>query len=192
MFQTLKQLWAPRQSLSAQTIRAHYARIVASAREPLLFQALAVPDTVDGRFDCLVLHVHLWLRALKGSQTAPKTLSQQLFDLFLTDMDHNLRELGVSDLRVGPQVKSMAKGYYGRATAYDAALDSGDDRTLDAALRRNLYGALREPPPDAAVTAMVRYIGSVSAHLAVQDFTDVPVAPPPPPLTPTHGSGEGS
>ncbi len=191
MLQTLKQLWAPRQSLPTQTIRAHYARIVASARKPVLFQALAVPDTVDGRFDCLVLHMHLWLRALASSQTAPPTLSQQLFDLFLTDMDHNLRELGVSDLRVGPQVKSMAKGYYGRATAYDAALDSGDDGALEAALRRNLYGALLEPPPDTAVTAMVRYISSVSAHLAAQDFTDVPEPPPPPALS-TDGTGEGS
>ena len=41
------------------TIEAIYGMIVTQAREPLFYRDLGVPDTVNGRFDLLVLH--LWM-----------------------------------------------------------------------------------------------------------------------------------
>src|SRR6476619_6424296 len=84
---------------SRGTIEAIYGMIVTQAREPLFYRDLGVPDTVNGRFDLLLMHLWLVLRRLK-SAGGGRELSQALFDHFCNDMDDNLRELGVSDLKV--------------------------------------------------------------------------------------------
>ena len=63
------------------TIEAIYGMIVTQAREPLFYRDLGVPDTVNGRFDLLLLHLWLLLRRLKRSR-AGTALSQALFDHF--------------------------------------------------------------------------------------------------------------
>src|SRR6201746_147457 len=73
------------------TIEAIYGMIVTQAREPLFYQSLSVPDTVNGRFDLLLLHLWMVLRRLRTA-TAGAKLSQALFDRFCDDMDGNLRE----------------------------------------------------------------------------------------------------
>src|SRR3981081_1978186 len=106
------------------TIEAIYGMIVAQAREPLFYRALAVPDTVNGRFDLLVLHLWMVLRRLKpiGGGTG---LSQALFDRFCEDMDGNLREMGVGDLTVPKRMQAFGEAFYGRTAAYDLALSEG-------------------------------------------------------------------
>src|SRR4051812_22915736 len=81
------------------TIEAIYGMIVAQAREPVFYRTLGVPDTVEGRFDMVLLHLWLVLRRLRESEGGV-ALSQALFDHFCADMDANLRELGVGDLTV--------------------------------------------------------------------------------------------
>jgi cytochrome b pre-mRNA-processing protein 3 len=76
-----------------RTIEAIYGTIVTQAREPLFYRDLGVPDTVDGRFDLLLLHLWLALRRLRATDAA-SALSQALFDRFCNDMDDNLREMG--------------------------------------------------------------------------------------------------
>jgi cytochrome b pre-mRNA-processing protein 3 len=116
------------------TIEAIYGMIVAQAREPLFYRDLATPDTVDGRFDMLLLHLWLVLRRM-----APKDeLSQGLFDRFCSDMDDNLRELGTSDLKVPKKMQEFGRAFYGRTAAYDAALGAGRE-ALAAALSKNIY-----------------------------------------------------
>ncbi|MBS0529878.1 MAG: ubiquinol-cytochrome C chaperone, partial [Proteobacteria bacterium] len=78
---------------SRDTIEAIYGMIVAQAREPLFYQALGVPDTVNGRFDMVLLHLWMVLRRLKSGDG--EGVSQALFDHFCSDMDANLREMGV-------------------------------------------------------------------------------------------------
>lgn len=144
-----------------------YAAIVEAARRPELYTGLGVPDSVDGRFDLIVLHAHLVLRrlaAVPGDEA--KALSQALFDLMFADMDHNLREMGVSDLRVGNRVKDMAKAFYGRAAAYDHGLATGEDE-LRAALARNLYGTVAAPPQHLA--GMAAYLRRQLAHVDGQE-----------------------
>lgn len=116
------------------TIETIYGMIVAQARDPRFYRDYAAPDTVDGRFDMLVLHLWLTLR-----QMAPKDeLSQGLFDHFCSDMDDNLRELGTSDLKVPRKMQEFGRAFYGRAKAYDAALEAGQE-ALAAALSKNIY-----------------------------------------------------
>ena len=116
------------------TIEAIYGAIVAQAREPLFYRDLAAPDTVDGRFDMLLVQLWLVLRRLE-----PKSgLAQGLFDKFCDDMDDNLRELGTSDMKVPRKMRDFGSAFYGRTKAYDVALAEGSE-ALAAALSKNIY-----------------------------------------------------
>ena len=121
-----------------RSARDLYARIVDHARDPGYYASFGVPDTLDGRFDMLVLHACLVLRRLKTGGGAGETLAQHLFDVLIDDMDRSLREIGVGDLSVGKKVKGMARAFYGRAAAYEAALPAGPAAVAEA-LRRNVY-----------------------------------------------------
>jgi cytochrome b pre-mRNA-processing protein 3 len=118
------------------TIEAIYGMIVTQAREPMFYRDLGVPDTVNGRFDMLLLHLWLVLRRLKSVE-AGTGLSQALFDHFCEDMDDNLRELGVGDLTVPKRMRAFGEAFYGRAAAYDMALAEGREAFAQA-LRRNI------------------------------------------------------
>mgnify|MGYP001258874975 FL=1 len=74
--------------------RALYAASVEQARTPALYASLGAPDTVEGRFEMVALHVWLVMRRLKGDERAKK-VSQCLFDAMFQNMDDSLRELGV-------------------------------------------------------------------------------------------------
>ena len=120
------------------TIEAIYGMIVAQAREPLFYRDFGVPDTVDGRFDMLLLHLWLVLRRLQPVEGGA-SLSQALFDHFCADMDANLREMGVGDLTVPKRMQKFGEAFYGRAAAYDAALDAGAGPFAQA-LCKNVLG----------------------------------------------------
>lgn len=148
-----------------EAVQELYGAIVARAREPVFFTDLGVPDTLDGRFELLALHVFLVLARLKSERAAGADFAQGLFDAMFTDMDRGLREIGVGDLSVGRQVKRMAQGFYGRVAAYERGLAEGDG-TLDEALRRNLYGTAS--PTAAQCAAAGRYLRNCAAALAAQ------------------------
>jgi cytochrome b pre-mRNA-processing protein 3 len=144
------------------TIEAIYGMIVAQARLPAFYQRYGVPDTVNGRFDMVLLHLWLILRRL---QTCGKgaALSQALFDRFCSDMDANLREMGVGDLTVPKRMVKFAEAFYGRTAAYDAALQAGGD-DLARALARNVLldaDAARAEPLAAYVRAAIAGLATV-------------------------------
>lgn len=148
-----------------------YRAAVGQARRPDFYVGFGVPDTVDGRFELVALHVFLVLQRLKGGGGAADRLGQALFDLMFADMDENLREMGAGDLGVGPRVKTMARAFYGRVAAYEGGLVPGDE-SLGAALRRNLYGTVRSPA-DASVAAMADYLRRGAALLASAALEDL-------------------
>ena len=150
----------PRDDRSAEV----YARIVAQARRPE-FYAGGVPDSLDGRFEMLALHLFLVLHRLVQERDDPAcaALGQALADRVAADLDANLREMGAGDLGVGRRVKHMAGALYGRIAAYGAAVDGGDAE-LRQAIRRNLFGTVE--PGDEQVAAMARYVLAVQALLA--------------------------
>ena len=121
------------------TIEAIYGMIVTQAREPLFYRALGVPDTVNGRFDLLLLHLWLVLRRLK-SVAGGAGLSQALFDHFCNDMDDNLREMGVGDLTVPKRMQAFGEAFYGRTAAYDLALTGGPEALAQALCKNILNG----------------------------------------------------
>ncbi|MXW93461.1 MAG: ubiquinol-cytochrome C chaperone [Rhodospirillaceae bacterium] len=142
---------------------ALYACIVAAARHEHFYRVRGVPDTLDGRFELLALHVVLVCRRLAAEGPAGAAAGQHLFDVMIEDLDMNLRELGVNDPSLGRRVKEMARAFYGRCGAYAAALDGGDRPALEGAVARNLYGTL-DPAP-ANVTWAADYIEAVAGAL---------------------------
>ena len=107
--------------------------------QPFLFDEFGVPDSVDGRFDMISLHIFLVLRRLKADVDRTANLAQCLFDTMFADMDRSLREMGAGDLGVGRRVKEMATAFYGRLSAYEKALQSNDRAELRDAIVRNIF-----------------------------------------------------
>ena len=141
-----------------------YAQAVAQARQPGFYTDLEVPDTLDGRFELVSLHVYLILRRLRADHRRTGRLAQALFDEMFEDMDGSVRELGAGDLGVGPRVKKMARNFYGRIKAYDAGLE-GSRAELREALRRNLYGNL-DAVAEETLDALASYMAETNAALA--------------------------
>ena len=136
-----------------------YAQMVAEARSRRFYAELGVPDTPEGRFEMIGLHVALLLRRLRAEGAAGSALGQALFDLMFADMDAALRELGVGDLGVGRQVKRLAGQFYARLAALERALQGPEDgaaAALAAALAPVWQGG-RAPAPG-QVEALAAYL----------------------------------
>jgi cytochrome b pre-mRNA-processing protein 3 len=198
MVRPLEFLRRRRQRRSA--LFAAYRQIVERSRDPALFRAWGVPDTLDGRFEVLALHAFLVLNRLKGEPGAAAGFAQGLFDTMFADLDGALREMGVSDLGVGPRIKAMARGFYGRIAAYEQGL--GDEAALAAALRRNLFGTTAPSGPQLA--AAVGYAQRQAQALAAAPLAallggavafapvEAAAAPDAPEATPSHGPASGA
>ena len=106
-----------------------------------------MPDTLDGRFDAIGLHVYLLIRRLSAEPEPGPALAQAVFDAMFLDMDINLREMGVGDMSVGKRNRAMWEAFHGRSAAYAAAWD--DPAALEAASARNFWRGA-DPPPGAA------------------------------------------
>jgi len=146
-----------------------YGKAVAAARDPFFFDALGVPDSLDGRFDLVGLHVALLIRRLRrDADPRGAVLAQAVFDAMFADMDINLREMGVSDLSVGKRVRAMWEAFHGRAQAYEAALEAGDAAALAAALLRNVWRAEGATTPEA--DRLAAQVLRAAAALAAQPF----------------------
>lgn len=148
-----------------------YESIVARSRDPIFYQSFGVPDTVEGRYELLVLHGYAVMSRLKECGEEAEALNQRLFDLVFSDMDDNLRELGVSDLKVGVKVKKLAQAFYGRAVAYENGLAADDRAELDDAIARNVFGTA--DPAEGHVGAMADYLRTTVDRLAGQPIKEL-------------------
>jgi cytochrome b pre-mRNA-processing protein 3 len=154
-----------------------YEAIVRQARRPEFYVTCGVPDTVQGRFEMIALHMFLVLHRLKRERESATGLAQDLFDLMFQDMDRNLRELGTGDLAVGKRIKTLAKGLYGRIAAYERGLTQGGSAgpdSLEQAIVRNIFpgGA----PPAACLDTLADYVRRSPAVLAAQTYGDLSAA----------------
>ena len=113
-------------------------QIVRAARQRGFYEKAGVPDTPEGRFELITLHLWLILRRLSALGAPAESLAQDLVDVFFEDMDMSLRESGTGDMGVPPRMKRMAAAFYGRMAAYDKAFGKGS-RALEASLQDNLY-----------------------------------------------------
>jgi cytochrome b pre-mRNA-processing protein 3 len=154
--------WLLRRNPARQAAELAYGRVVEHSRHPLFFSDCGIPDTLDGRFELICLHVFLYLHRLRRERPRGEAVGQCFVDAMFSDMDRSLREIGTGDLSVGRQVKRMAQALYGRIKAYEQGL-GGDDPLLSAVLARNLFGTVPHPAP--FLDAMTAYLRRESAQL---------------------------
>ncbi|WP_057884275.1 ubiquinol-cytochrome C chaperone family protein [Tsuneonella troitsensis] len=147
-----------------EALRPLWNAVITEARRPAWYADHGVNDTVAGRFDmvCAVLAAVLVRMETIGTMTNESVL---LTELFVHDMDGQLREFGVGDVVVGKHVTKLMGAMGGRLTAYRDGL-SGDDAALFAAVARNV--SLREGADPAAVASELR---AFAARLSITPDT---------------------
>jgi cytochrome b pre-mRNA-processing protein 3 len=177
-----------RRSVHDNRIPALYGMIVAQARIPAFYTDYGIPDTVQGRFELLVLHLVLVLHGLNrrsrttgafGGWWRRESLGQLLFDAFCRDLDANLREMGVGDMGVPRRMRRFGEEFYGRQAAYQAALDGSDPEALENALARNIFEL---DAVEARVIRLADYTRAAATQLEDADvdaFASDPVFPNP-------------
>ncbi len=132
-----------------------YAACVEQARLPDLYLNMAVPDTVEGRFELYTLHVMLLLDRMRGQGARAQDISQALFDSYIQALDDALREMGVGDLSVGKKMRKLGEAFYGRAKSYEVAFASlPDTQELNALLARTVFAET----PTAEVAPIASYV----------------------------------
>ena len=145
---------------------ALYGRIVLQARKPAFYEEFGVADTIDGRFDLIVLHAFLVLRRLGMGAETTEGLRQELFNAMFMNMDSSLREMGVGDLSVGKKIKKMATAFYGRVEAYEVPMSENDGSGLAEAVARNLFRG--EIPNEGAASGVSAYMLATWSDLMEQ------------------------
>ena len=120
-------------------INNFYLKIVNASRQKKIYKNLFVPDTLDGRFDSLVLFSVITIYFISKFGTKGQYFSQALFDKIFLDLDLTLRELGAGDAGVHIKIKNMANSFMGRQKIYCRCLEKNDFVLLNEALIKNVY-----------------------------------------------------
>jgi cytochrome b pre-mRNA-processing protein 3 len=121
-----------------QVARSLYGSSVTAARTPTLYAEWGVPDTLQGRFEMIALHVVLLLHRLGREEEDGRRLGVALTEAFVIDLDDGMRELTFGDLAVPREVKRATAALFDRHSAYLAALSSGSDMALADTLAAQL------------------------------------------------------
>lgn len=160
----LQRLFSPRPASGAG--RALYDSAARQARRPAFYRSLGAADTVEGRFEIYSLHVALLLIRLKGQGQLAAAVSQDLFDVYVRALDDALRELGVSDVKVGRNMKKLGEAFYGRLAAIEDALakppETGELETL-------LQRTVLENRTDTGADPLAVYVRRAAEALGGQD-----------------------
>lgn len=149
------------------SVRPLWHRIVEIAREKEWYAQGGVADTVPGRFDAITLVMALVVLRMERDRTLIEP-SVYLTELFVDDMDGQLRQSGVGDLVVGKRMGKLMSVLGGRIGALREALAAGDDPAVNAALvpvlERNvtLIEGADKPLLAARVQALAGQLGALS------------------------------
>ena len=126
-----------------------------------------------GRFDMLALHAYLLARRLRSESNPDATdLSQEVFDLFVADVERALRELGVGDTTVPKRKKKMIRSFYGMIEDFDQPIDQNDIELLKDRVRTRFFEGTQDSDL-ADVTGLVDYILENAKNLENQSYADL-------------------
>tara|TARA_B100002003_G_C14039999_1_gene501175 strand:+ start:205 stop:777 length:573 start_codon:yes stop_codon:yes gene_type:complete len=101
------------------------------------YEEFEVPDTTEGRFDLLLVHLFLLISRIKD-EPGGDVLAQSVFDTAFLNIDEGYREIGISDMGVPKRMKKLMLAFNGRMHAYSEAIKAGLPE-LEKALDRNIY-----------------------------------------------------
>lgn len=170
-----------------------YEGIVAAARREVFFRDMGIPDTMEGRFEVIVLHLFMVLERLKREGEPGQRVGQAVLESLIADMDDALRQIGIGDMGVPRRVKRAAAAVRERVRDYGAEAGAG----LERGLLNHVYGCDggTEEPASEAMADAAHLAAYVRAGLAALDrqpaealYRDGPAFPQP---TPT-GRPEGA
>ena len=116
-----------------------YQKIVNISRNKIFYTKYNVPDTIDGRFDMLVLITIIVVHRLSKIKNEGIELSQKIFDIVFKDLDYSLRELGAGDVSVANNMKKLISSYMGRQKIYVEAFKNEDEKFLALAFKNNIF-----------------------------------------------------
>jgi cytochrome b pre-mRNA-processing protein 3 len=142
-----------------EELRPLWHRTVELSREPALYRDDGVADTVAGRFDMITAVLAVVLLRLERDGLADETVL--LTELFVADMDGQLRETGVGDVVVGKHMGKLMSALGGRLGALREAFASDEEAELEAALARNVTMADRHD-----TAALARRLREFAGNLA--------------------------
>ena len=149
-----------RQPDPREALRPLWHRTVELSRDPALYRDDGVADTVAGRFDMIAAILALVMLRLERDGLAAETAL--LTELFVADMDAQLRETGVGDVVVGKRIGKLVSVLGGRLGALREALTSEDAALFEAALERNV--TMAEGRGTASLAARLRaFAGKLAA-----------------------------
>jgi len=146
-----------------------YTAMVTQARQPDFYAKIGVPDTIEGRFDLILVHAFVLFRRLK-TDDGDRDLAQHIFDVMFADLDQNMREMGIGDVGILKRIRKMSESYHGRIVAYEEGVQSGAAE-LAAALDRNLFADT--DVRDEQLMAMVGYVHDALASLEKQAILEL-------------------
>ena len=144
--------------------------VVDAARAPHWYARGTVPDTLDGRFDMISLVMALVLHRI-DEDPGQGIAGVQLTELFVNDVDGQMRQIGFGDMVVGKQVGRMMSALGGRLGAYRAA-DGSDE--LRGALVRNLWRG--HEPSEAGLAHVMAQVAALRAALGEIPVSELIVA----------------
>ena len=133
-----------------------YNQIILQSRKKSLFLKFNIPDTIDGRFNFIIIHISLVIKQLRLDKKIGNRLVQILLDMMLSDMDLSLREMGVGDTGIEKRVMSMANAYLARYNEYHYSLLKVSDSNLKEVLIKNIYNGLL--PKETHLESIIYYI----------------------------------
>ena len=120
-----------------------YTNIVKTSRNKSFFLDFNVDDTVEGRFDIIILHSFIVFNFFIHINDRKSSLPHMLFDHMFHDFDSSLREMGFGDIAVNKRMKQFIKAFYGRIKNYSESLfrfnKLADDTLLKKTILRNIY-----------------------------------------------------
>jgi cytochrome b pre-mRNA-processing protein 3 len=144
-------------------VRPLWHGLVAQARRKDWYAQCGIADTLGGRFDAITLVLSLVLIRMEQEDSL-KTHCALLTELFVTDMDGQLRETGVGDIVVGKHIGRLMSVLGGRLGVYRTALEEADDGLLAEALQRNVTLT-----PEADLPALAQAARALFTRLQAQD-----------------------
>ncbi|MDW3207304.1 MAG: ubiquinol-cytochrome C chaperone family protein [Alphaproteobacteria bacterium] len=171
MLDMIRGFFSTKLSREQQVALVLYERIVATARKPVFYDRGGVPDSLDGRVECIALHAFLVFRRMAG-QPGWDEVGGALSDEIVADFDRSLREMGVGDMSIGKKVKKLAQAFFSRFDGYWGAVNGAEGaEDLSDLLRRGLFQG--NDVTDEQVRAMTAYFDRQSTHLFKQSETNI-------------------
>ena len=134
-----------------ESVRPLWHRVIELARDPAYYADCGVADSIAGRFDMITAVLSAVMVRVEASNLRAE--SALLAELFVEDMDGQLREFGVNDVVVGKRIGKLMSVLGGRLGAYRSALNAGDLEKLTGAVQRNVTFA--DGADEAASAALV-------------------------------------